>query len=70
VVPYISFMSHNNGGMTNFGEKNVLEFKESPLNDDAGGVGGLNCTPYLMKPLIIVSISLESCVTFVMNLKL
>ncbi len=39
VAPYISSMSHNNGGVTNLGEILVLEFEESPLNDDVGGVG-------------------------------
>jgi hypothetical protein len=39
--------------MTNFGEKIVLKSKESPPNDDEGGVCGLNSTPCLVKPLII-----------------
>jgi hypothetical protein len=65
-------MSHNNGGMTTFGEKIILKSKDkkSPPNDDEGDVGGLNCTPCLVKQLIIISISLESCVTSIMNLKL
>jgi hypothetical protein len=62
-------MSHNNGGVTNFGEIFVSKSKESPLDDGEGGVGGLNYTPCLMKPLIKVSLSLESCVTSMMNPK-
>jgi hypothetical protein len=62
-------MSHNNGGVTNLGEIFVSEFKESPLDDGEGGVGGLNYTPRLVKPLMIVSLSLESCVTSMMNPK-
>ncbi len=69
VAPYISSMSHNNGGVTNLGEKFVLEFEQSPPNDDEGGVGGLNHTPHLMKPLVTMSMSFESCVTSMMNPK-
>jgi len=68
VAPYISSMSHNNGGVTNLVEKIVSESKKSPPNDD-GGVGGLNCTPHLVKPLVLMSLSLKSCVTSMMNLK-
>jgi hypothetical protein len=57
-------MYYNNGGVTNLREKSIL-----PANDDEGGVGGLNCTPCLVKPLVIMSLSFESHVTFVMNLK-
>ncbi len=69
VAPYISSMSHNSGGVTNLGEKFVLESEQSPPNDNEGGVGGLNHTPRLMKPLVTMSMSFESCVTSVMNLK-
>jgi hypothetical protein len=69
VAPYISSMFHHSGGVTNLKEIFVSKFEESPPNDDEGGVGGLNRTLCLMKPLVIVSLSLESCVTFVMNLK-
>jgi hypothetical protein len=69
VAPYISSMSHNNGGVTNLRGILVLEFEESPLDDDEGAVGGLNRTLHLMKPLITMSLSLESCVTSMMNLK-
>jgi hypothetical protein len=62
-------MSHNNGGVTNLGQKSILKSEESPSNDDEGGVGDLNCTPYLVKPLVTMSLSLESHVIFVMNLK-
>jgi hypothetical protein len=55
--------------VTKLGEKSISESKESPLDDDEGGVGGLNCTLRLVKPLVTISLSLESCVTFVMNLK-
>ncbi len=67
VVSCISSISHNNGGVTTFGEKNISESKESPLDDDESGVGGLNRTPCLVKPLVIVSLSLKSCVTSMMN---
>jgi hypothetical protein len=40
-------MSQNNGGVTNLGEKSILEFEESPPYDDEGGVGDLNYTPLL-----------------------
>jgi len=69
VAPYISSMSHNNGGVTNLGEKFILEFEESLPYDDEGGVGDLNYTPYQVKPLVTVSLSFESHVTFMMNLK-
>ncbi len=69
VAPYISCMFHNSGRVTNLREKYVSKFEQSPKDDDEGGVGGLNHTPHLVKPLVIVSLSLESHVTFVMNLK-
>ncbi len=69
VAPYISYMFHNSGGVTNLREKYVSKFEQSPKDDDEGGVGGLNCTPCLVKPLVIVSLSFELCVTSVMNLK-
>jgi hypothetical protein len=62
-------MSHNNGGVTNLGKKYVSKFEKSPLYDDEVGVGGLNHTLHLVKPLLTMSLSLESCVTFVMNPK-
>jgi hypothetical protein len=40
-VPYISSMSHDNGGVKNLGEKIVLKSKESPLDDDERGVGSM-----------------------------
>ncbi len=55
--------------MTNLEKIFVSKFEESPPYDDEGGVGGLNYTPRLVKPLVIVSLSLESCVTSMMNLK-
>ncbi len=60
-------MSHNNDGVTNFGEKIVSKSKESPVNDDERGVGGLKHTPHVVKPLVIVSF--ESYVTSMMNPK-
>jgi hypothetical protein len=48
-------MSHNSGGVTNLKETLVSKSKESPLDDDEGGVGGLNYTPRLMKPLVTSS---------------
>ncbi len=50
-------------------KKIILKFEESPLDNDEGGVGGLNRTSRLMKPLVIMSLSLESCVTSMMNPK-
>jgi hypothetical protein len=62
-------MSHNNGGVTNLGEKSILEFEKSLPYDDEGGMGDLNCTPYWVKPLVSVSLSFEFHVTFMMNVK-
>jgi hypothetical protein len=45
----------------------VFEYEEFPSNDDEGG---LNCTPCLMKPLVIMTMSLEFCVISMMNPKL
>jgi hypothetical protein len=59
-------MSHNNGGVTNFGEKSISKSKESPLNDDEDG---LNHTLCLMKPLVIVSLSFKCHITSMMNPK-
>jgi hypothetical protein len=47
-------MSYNNIGVIEFGEKNILEFENSISNDDEGGVGALNSTPYSVKPLTMV----------------
>jgi hypothetical protein len=69
VAPYISSMTHNSGGVINLGEIFVSKSEKSPPNDYEGGVGGLNYTLHLVKPLIIMSLSLESCVTSVMNPK-
>ncbi len=66
-APYISSMSHNSGGVTNLWKKYVSKFEESPPDDDGGGVGCLNCTPRLVKPLITVTLSFESYVTYMMN---
>jgi hypothetical protein len=52
VAPYISSMYHNNGGVTSLEKKYVSKSKESPLDDGEGGVGGLNHTLRLMKPLV------------------
>jgi hypothetical protein len=60
-------MSHNSGGLKKFRKNFVLEFEESALDDDEGGLGGLNHTPHLVKLLIVMSLSLESCVTSMMN---
>jgi hypothetical protein len=59
-----------NGVVIKFGGEPKFEFQESPLGDDEGGAGGLNHTPCVVKPLVTMSMYLESCVTFVMNLKL
>jgi hypothetical protein len=42
-------MSHNNGLVTNLGDKLVFKFEKSPQDDNEGGVGGLNYTPCLVK---------------------
>jgi hypothetical protein len=62
-------MSHNSGGVTNLQEIFVFEYEESAPCDDEGGVGGLNYTSYLVKPLVIMSLSIESRVTSAMNPK-
>jgi hypothetical protein len=51
VAPYISSMSHNNGGVTNIGEIFVSKSEKSPLDDDEGGVVGVNCTFHLVKTI-------------------
>jgi len=58
VARYISSMSHNSGGLTDLKEKCFKIWKLFP-NDDKGGVGGLNCTPCLVKPLVMVILSLS-----------
>lgn len=67
VVPYMSSISHNNAVMNTFNDEPI--FEDSFLNDDEGGVGGLNHTPSLVKPLVIVTMFLvpKSYVTFVVN---
>jgi hypothetical protein len=52
----MSSMSHNNGVMTTFGDELIHE--DSFLNDDEGDMGGLNHTPSLVKPLVIVTMSI------------
>jgi len=62
--------------VTKFDGEPIFEFEESPpplpppLNEDDGNVGGLNFTPYLPNPLVPLKVSLimESCVTFMVNL--
>jgi hypothetical protein len=63
VAPYMSSMSHKFGGEPKFQSKKIT------LNVNEGGVGGVNHTPHMVKPLVIISLSFESYVTFVMNLK-
>jgi len=61
-------MSHNSGGLTNLGEK-CFKFGVSPPYDDKGGVGGLNCIPCLVKPLVMVIFIIPgSCSLSVVNL--
>jgi hypothetical protein len=48
-------MSHNSDGVINLGEKIVSKFEESPPNYDESGVGGLNYTLHLVKPLVTSS---------------
>jgi len=58
----MSSMSHNNGVVTTLGY-HVFEYEDTPSNNDEGGVGGLNCTPHLVKLLVIVTLFLvfKSC---------
>jgi hypothetical protein len=42
MAPYMSSMSHINDVVINLGGESVSSFKESYLNDDESGVGGLN----------------------------
>ncbi len=62
-------MPHKSGVVVKLGVEPIFEFEEFPPYDDEGGVGGSNHTPCLVKPLVIVSLYLESCVTYLMNLK-
>ncbi len=64
----MSSMSHNNGVMTTFGDE--LISKDSFSDDDEGGTCGLNHTPSLVKPLVIVTMSLvtKSYVISVVNI--
>jgi hypothetical protein len=50
VASYIFSMSHISGVVTSLGDKLVSKYEESPLDDNEGGVGGLNYTPCLVKP--------------------
>jgi hypothetical protein len=49
VAPYIFSMPHNIGGVTNLGEKSISKFKNTPPNDDEGGVNGLNLITQFFK---------------------
>jgi hypothetical protein len=64
-------VTHSNGVVTNLRNKLVFESKDYPLDDDEGGVGGLNCTPHLVKPLVMVTIFpiLGCCSPSMVNLK-
>ncbi len=59
MAPYVSSMSHNSGVVIKLGGELGFKYEEFPPNDDEGGVGGLNHTPCLMKPLVIMSMSLN-----------
>jgi hypothetical protein len=48
-------VSHSNGVVTNLRNKLVSEFEDSPLDDDENSVGGLNRTPHLVKPSMMVT---------------
>jgi hypothetical protein len=70
MAPYMLSMSHNNGVVTNLRGELVSEFKESYLNDNESGVGGLiTCIPHLVKPMVIVTIYpiSRSCGRSIMN---
>jgi hypothetical protein len=69
VAPYMSSMSHKCGVVVKLGGELKPKPKTSTPNVGEGGVGGLNHTPCLMKSLVIMSLSFESYVTFVMNPK-
>ncbi len=52
MAPYMSFMSRNNGVVTNLENELLFESEDSLLYENDGGVGGLNHTPHLVKPLV------------------
>jgi hypothetical protein len=48
-------MSHNNGVVSTFGDELIFKYKDSPSCGDEGGVGDLNHTQHLVKPLMIIT---------------
>jgi hypothetical protein len=56
-------MSSNNGVVITFGGELVFEYEDTLSNDD-GGVGVMNYTTHVIKPLVILTLFLvvESCV--------
>ncbi len=56
-APYMSSMSHTSG-IDIIGGSFALEFEESPLGDNVGGVGGWNHTPCLVNLLANLSLIL------------
>ncbi len=64
MVYYTMSMFDNNEVVTNLGNEFVFEFEVCHPNEDVGGVGGLNYTPHLVKPLVFLTISLilKSCI--------
>ncbi len=65
VVYYTLSMFDNNEVVTNLG--NEFEFEVCHPNEDVGGVGGLNYTPHLVKPLVFFTVSfiLKPCIRII-----
>jgi hypothetical protein len=66
----MSSISFNNGVMIKLGGEPIFKFEDSLRDEDDDGVSDMNCTLCLVKPLILFKIflSLESCVTYAVNM--
>jgi hypothetical protein len=62
-------MFHNNGVVTNLKNEPISKFENFPLNDNEGGVNGLNRTPCFVKPLMIKTLFFisRSCAPSMVN---
>jgi hypothetical protein len=65
-VPYMSSVSHTSGINTTSASF-ASKFEESPLGDNAGGVGGWNYTPHIVNPLANMFPNSKSWHLFMMN---
>jgi hypothetical protein len=65
VVYYTLSMFDNNEMVTNLA--NEFEVEVCHPNEDVGGVGGLNYTPHLVKPLVFftVTLILKPCIIII-----